>query len=72
MYIYIYIYIYIILIGIHYKHLIHIYLQDINKQLQDINKTSNEIPKERLKTQETFWIKILKTLTPSGLNQDLN
>ena len=42
------------------------------EQLQDIEKTSNEILKERLKTRETFWIKKLKTLTPSGLNQDLN
>ena len=44
----------------------------IIEQLQDIEKTSNEILKERLKTRETFWIKKLKTLTPSGLNQDLN
>ena len=42
------------------------------EQLQDIEKTSKEILKKRLKTRETFWIKILKTLTPSGLNQDLN
>ena len=39
----------------------------IIEQLQDIKKTSTEILKERLKTQETFWIKKLKTLTPSGL-----
>ena len=44
----------------------------IIEQLQEIEKTSNEILKERLKTRETFWIKKLKTLTPSGLNQDLN
>ena len=44
----------------------------IIKQLQEIEKTSNKILKERLKTRETFWIKKLKTLTPSGLNQDLN
>ena len=44
----------------------------IIEQLQDIEKTSNEMLKERLKTRETFWIKILKTLTPSGLNQHLN
>ena len=44
----------------------------IIEQLQDIEKTSNEIVKERLKTRETFWIKKLKTLTPSGLNQNLN
>ena len=41
-------------------------------QLQDIEKTSNEILKKRLKKPETFRIKKLKTLTPSGLNQDLN
>ena len=44
----------------------------ITEQLQDIEKTSNEMLKGRLKTRETFWIKKLKTLTPSGLNQDLN
>ena len=44
----------------------------IIEQLQDIEKTSPEILKERLKTRETFWIKKIKTLTPSGLNQDLN
>ena len=44
----------------------------ITEQLQDIEKTSNEVLKERLKKRETFWIKKLKTITPSGLNQDLN
>ena len=44
----------------------------IIEQLQDIEETSNEILKEILKTRETFWIKKLKTLTQSGLNQDLN
>ena len=44
----------------------------IIEQLQEIEKTSNEILKERLKTRETFWIKKLKILIPSGLNQDLN
>ena len=44
----------------------------ITEQLQDFEKTSNEILKESLKTRETFWIKKLKTLTPAGLNQDLN
>ena len=42
------------------------------EQLQDIEKTSNEILEEKLKIRETFWIKKLKSLTPSGLNQDLN
>ena len=44
----------------------------IIEQLQELEKTSNEILKERLKTRETFWITKLKTLTPSGLDQDLN
>ena len=44
----------------------------IIEQLQDIEKTYKEILKERLKTRETFWIKKLKILIPSGLNQDLN
>ena len=44
----------------------------IIEQLEDTEKTSSEILKERLKRGETFWIKKLKTLTPSGLNQDLN
>ena len=42
------------------------------EQLQDIEKTSNEKLKDRLKTRETFKIKNLETLTPSGLNPDLN
>ena len=44
----------------------------IIEQLQDIEETFNEILKEILKTRETFWNKKLKTLTQSGLNQDLN
>ena len=44
----------------------------IIEQLQDIEKTSNEMLKERLKTKKNFYIKKIKTLTPSGLNQDLN
>ena len=44
----------------------------IIEQLQDTEKISKEILKERLKTRETFWIKKLKTLTPLGLNHDLN
>ena len=44
----------------------------IIEQLQDIEKTSNKILKERLKTRKTFWIKNFKTLTPSGLNQNLD
>ena len=44
----------------------------ITEQTQDTEKTYKEILKERLKTRETFWIKKLKALTPSGLNQDLN
>ena len=44
----------------------------IIEQLQDIEKTINEILKDRRKIRETFWIKKFKTLTLSGLNQDLN
>ena len=35
----------------------------------DIDK---EKMKERLKQSETFWILLLGTLTPKGLNQELN
>ena len=35
----------------------------------DIDKEKN---KERLKRRENFWILTLETLTPKGLNQELN
>ena len=35
----------------------------------DIGKEKN---KERLKQRENFWILTLDTLTPKGLNQELN
>ena len=35
----------------------------------DIDKEKN---KERLKQRENFWILTLETLTPKGLNQELN
>ena len=42
------------------------------KQLNNIKKTSTEVLKQRLKERENYWIKRLKTLTPFGLNQELN
>ena len=44
----------------------------IIEQLRNINTTSTETLKLRLKEKETFWIKKIKTLTPYGLNQELN
>ena len=42
------------------------------ERLRNINTTPTEILKLRLKERENFWIKKLKTLTPYGLNQELN
>ena len=42
------------------------------EQLRNINTTPTEELKLRLKKRENFWIKKLKTLTPCGLNQELN
>ena len=44
----------------------------IFEQLRNINTNTTETPKLRLKERENFWIKKLKTLTPQGLNQELN
>ena len=44
----------------------------IIEQLRNINTTSTKTLKLRLKERENFWIKKLKTLTPYGLNQELN
>ena len=44
----------------------------IIEQLQIINPTHTETLKLRLRERENFWIKKLKTLTPYGLNQELN
>ena len=44
----------------------------IIEQLRKITSSSTEALKERLKQRENFWIKKLKTLTPEGLNQELN
>ena len=44
----------------------------ILEQLQTISSTPTETLKLRLKERENFWIKKLKTLTPYGLNQELN
>ena len=42
------------------------------EQLRNINTTPTEILKLKLKERENFWVKKLKTLTPYGLNQELN
>ena len=42
------------------------------EQLNNIKNTSTEVLKQRLKDRENYWIKRLKTLTPFGLNQELN
>ena len=42
------------------------------KQLRDIHKTDKVTLKFRLKHREDFWIQNLETLTPKGLNQELN
>ena len=44
----------------------------IMEQLRNINTNPTETLKLRLKERENFWIKKLKTLTPHGLNQELN
>ena len=44
----------------------------IIEQLRNISTTPTETLKLRLKERETFWIKKRKTLTPYGLNQELN
>ena len=42
------------------------------KQLSHIHTTYKDIIKFRLKRCEDFWIQKLETLTPKGLNQELN
>ena len=42
------------------------------EELPNINTTLTETLKLRLREREHFWIKKLKTLTPCGLNQELN
>ena len=44
----------------------------IIEQLRNINTTPTETLKLRLKERKKIWIKKLKTLTPYGLNQELN
>ena len=44
----------------------------IIEQLWNISTTPTETLKLRLKERENFWIKKRKTLTPYGLNQELN
>ena len=42
------------------------------EQLNNIKNISTEVLKQRLKDRENYWVKRLKTLTPTGLNQELN
>ena len=42
------------------------------EQLSNIRTTEKDTLKFRLKRWEDFWIQKLKTLTPKGLNQELN
>ena len=42
------------------------------EKLTNTNKVATETLKERLKNRESFWIIKLRTLTPNGLNQELN
>ena len=42
------------------------------EKLTNTNKVATETLKERLKNGENFWIIKLRTLTPNGLNQELN
>ena len=44
----------------------------ITEQLRNINTIPTTTLKLRLRERENFWIKILKTLTSYGLNQELN
>ena len=44
----------------------------LNEQLSNIHTTDKETLKFRLKRREDFWIQKLETLTPKGLNQELN
>ena len=42
------------------------------EKLTNTNKVATETLRERLKHRENFWIIKLRTLTPNGLNQELN
>ena len=42
------------------------------EKLTKTNKVATETRRERLKHRENFWIIKLRTLTPNGLNQELN
>ena len=44
----------------------------IIEQLEKTKNLDKETLTKRLKLRENFWIKKLKTLTPNGLNQELN
>ena len=73
-----------VFLTIYFKSCIHIYIHNnehtlskhgkfmIIGELRNINTNPIETLKLRLREKENFWIKKLKTLTPYGLNQDLN
>ena len=42
------------------------------EQLNNKKNTSTEALTQRPKDRKNYWIKRLKTLTPFGLNQELN
>ena len=42
------------------------------EQLNNIKNTSTEVLKQRLKDRKNYWIKRIKTVTPFGLNHELN
>ena len=42
------------------------------ERLSNIHTTDKDILKFRLKRREDFWIQKLETVTPKGLNQELN
>ena len=60
----------------HFKNWNHVFHKHgkfiLIEQLNNIKNTSTEVLKQRLKDRENYWIKILKILTPLGLNQELN
>ena len=42
------------------------------EQLKNTKNTSTEVLKQRLEDRENYWMKRFKTLTPFGLNEELN
>ena len=44
----------------------------LSEKLSILHTTDNDTLKFRLKSRKDFWIQKLETLTPNGLNQELN